>query len=169
MTTRFTITRTVDARLDAVAGVLRDHECIEERITVERAAQARVHSLNGSRETWQLVVYGTVPLAWMPSAAMGLVGPPLVRREMWAVRREELKERLEGKLRLEIIGAPVNCEATLQVEPSGQGCVITYDFEVTVYVLLLGPAMEQSVRDQVSPSVIAELDLLARQAEDFAD
>lgn len=167
MTTRFTLSRTIEADLDTVAAVLRDHERIEERISLEVAAQARVHSINGSRETWQLVIYGMVPMAWMPSAAMGMMGPPMVRREMWALRRDELRERLEGKLRIEIVGAPVSCEAVLRVEKSGRHCVVSYDFEIIVYVLLLGPTMEQSIRDQISPALNAELELLARQTADF--
>lgn len=171
MTTTFSLSQTFTVPVAAVLAALRDRAYIEERLALQPESRTSITRLDGNEDSWELVLTGVLPPAWMPATPLlprGMpVGPRLTRRETWTVRRDATDEQAgaEGSMTIEILAAPVSCGAELHLQTVEGGALLGVDVRVTVPIPFMGPGIEQSIRTQITPSLRAELTLLKEQSQ----
>lgn len=87
----------------------------------------------------------------LPGFARKLLKPTntLVEREEW----RSVDGRYEGKGRLKIVGTGATIDSTIQLSPSGAGCVYEMDFQVTAKAPLIRRKLESFIGDTALESL----------------
>ena len=102
----------------------------------------------------------------LPGFAKKLLKPTntLVEREEW----RSVDGRYEGKGQLKIVGTGATIDSTIQLSPSGAGCVYEIDFQVTAKAPLIRRKLESFIGDTALDSLRAQHAYYARKLRELA-
>lgn len=102
----------------------------------------------------------------LPGFAKKLFKPTntLLEREEW----RSVGGRYEGKGQLKIVGTGATIDSTIQISPSGTGCIYEIDFQVTAKAPLIRRKLEAFIGDTALESLREQHAYYARRLEEPA-
>lgn len=122
------------------------------------ATGARRHSVSISKQGEHTVIVSTrdMPTDGFPDYVKGMVGDTLVVTETQDWGPPGTEGSRQGRLTVDIAGAPVDLAGTLSLAPGGQGTVETVQGDLKAKVALIGAMIENAAAPAIRSAIRVE-------------
>jgi hypothetical protein len=151
------ISATIDyaATPDEVFAMLADEDFQNRKCAATGALRHNV-SITGQKDRTIILSIRDMPSDSFPSFVKNMVGDALTVTETQNWGPPGTDGARQGKLTVEISGAPVALEGTLALTSDGQGCVETIEGDLKARVPLIGGKIEQAAAPAIRSAIRVE-------------
>jgi hypothetical protein len=140
---------------DEVFAMLADEDFQNHKCTATGALRHTV-SITEHGDRTIVLSHRDMPSDSFPSFVKGMVGDTLAVTETQDWGPADNQGTRQGRLSVEIAGAPIALHGTLSLQQGGQGCVETIEGDLKARIPLLGAKVEQAAAPAIRSAIRVE-------------